>query len=90
MNEIVKEAAQLPDRQTVLSVKHWDDQLFSFRVSRPASFRFRSGEFVMIGLMGDPHPKTGRQVVLMMTGLNFTVSKYRTARCIKTSENPTR
>jgi ferredoxin--NADP+ reductase len=39
--------------QTVLSVKHWDDRLFSFRVTRPASFRFRSGEFVMIGLMGD-------------------------------------
>jgi len=53
MNEIVKEAAQLPDRQTVLSVKHWDDRLFSFRVSRPASFRFRSGEFVMIGLPGE-------------------------------------
>jgi ferredoxin--NADP+ reductase len=51
----------LPDGQTVLSVKHWDDRLFSFRVSRPASFRFRSGEFVMIGLMGDPHPETGKQ-----------------------------
>ncbi|SFG12817.1 ferredoxin--NADP+ reductase [Palleronia marisminoris] len=41
----------LPDAQTVLSVKHWTDQLFSFRVSRPASLRFRSGEFVMIGLL---------------------------------------
>lgn len=40
----------VPDGQTVLSVRHWDDRLFSFRVSRPASFRFRSGEFVMIGL----------------------------------------
>lgn len=48
-----KEMAQLPDGQTVLSVKHWDDRLFSFRVSRPASFRFRSGEFVMIGLPGE-------------------------------------
>lgn len=43
----------LPDAQTVTSVKHWTDRLFSFRVSRPASLRFRSGEFVMIGLMGD-------------------------------------
>jgi ferredoxin/flavodoxin---NADP+ reductase len=43
----------LPNGQTVLSVKHWDDRLFSFRVSRPASFRFRSGEFVMIGLPGE-------------------------------------
>ncbi|RYI35590.1 MAG: ferredoxin--NADP reductase [Acetobacteraceae bacterium] len=43
----------LPDAQTVTSVQHWTDRLFSFRVSRPASLRFRSGEFVMIGLMGE-------------------------------------
>ena len=43
----------LPDAQTVTTVKHWTDRLFSFRVSRPASLRFRSGEFVMIGLLGD-------------------------------------
>ncbi|MDZ4093716.1 MAG: ferredoxin--NADP reductase [Paracoccaceae bacterium] len=43
----------LPDAQTVTSVRHWTDKLFSFRVTRPASLRFRSGEFVMIGLLGD-------------------------------------
>ncbi|MCL4105291.1 UNVERIFIED_CONTAM: hypothetical protein GTU68_055422 [Idotea baltica] len=43
----------LPDAQTVTSVTHWTDRLFSFRVTRPQSLRFRSGEFVMIGLMGD-------------------------------------
>ncbi|MGO4854966.1 ferredoxin--NADP reductase [Phaeovulum sp. W22_SRMD_FR3] len=43
----------LPDAQTVTAVTHWTDSLFSFRVSRPQSLRFRSGEFVMIGLMGD-------------------------------------
>tara|TARA_R110000868_G_scaffold2384_6_gene17708 strand:- start:17665 stop:18519 length:855 start_codon:yes stop_codon:yes gene_type:complete len=36
--------------ETVLAVKHFTDRLFSFRITRPASFRFRSGEFVMIGL----------------------------------------
>jgi ferredoxin/flavodoxin---NADP+ reductase len=36
--------------ETVLWVKHWTDRLFSFAITRPASFRFRSGEFVMIGL----------------------------------------
>ena len=41
----------LPDAQTVNLVEHWTDRLFSFRVTRPASFRFRSGEFVMIGLL---------------------------------------
>lgn len=50
----------LPDSQTVTSVTHWTDRLFSFRVTRPASLRFRSGEFVMIGLMGAPHPTTGK------------------------------
>ena len=43
----------LPDAQTVTSVTHWTDRLFSFRVTRPKSLRFRSGEFVMIGLLGD-------------------------------------
>jgi ferredoxin--NADP+ reductase len=46
-------ARALPDAQTVLSVTHWTDRLFSFRVTRPRSLRFRSGEFVMIGLMDD-------------------------------------
>jgi len=50
----------LPDAQTVTQVKHWTDRLFSFRCTRPASLRFRSGEFVMIGLMNDPDPKTGK------------------------------
>jgi ferredoxin--NADP+ reductase len=43
----------LPDAQTVTQVTHWTDRLFSFRVSRPQTLRFRSGEFVMIGLMGE-------------------------------------
>ena len=36
--------------EKVLWVKHWTDRLFSFALTRPPSFRFRSGEFVMIGL----------------------------------------
>ncbi|WP_085893655.1 ferredoxin--NADP reductase [Roseovarius litorisediminis] len=55
----------LPDAQAVTEVKHWTDRLFSFRVTRPGSLRFRSGEFVMIGLMGDPDPKTGKQKPLL-------------------------
>ena len=49
----VKPVRTLPDAQTVLSVRHWTDRLFSFRVTRPQSLRFRSGEFVMIGLLDD-------------------------------------
>lgn len=41
------------DAVRVLSVTHWNDRLFHFTVERPQSFRFRSGEFVMIGLLGD-------------------------------------
>ena len=49
----VPKVPTLPDAQTVTAVTHWTDSLFSFRVSRPQSLRFRSGEFVMIGLMGE-------------------------------------
>jgi len=40
----------------VLAVHHWTDRLFSFTTERDASFRFRSGQFVMIGLAVDARP----------------------------------
>ena len=40
--------------EKVLWVKHWTDRLFSFAITRPDTFRFRSGEFVMIGLPPAP------------------------------------
>jgi len=61
----VPKVPTLPDAQTVTEVKHYTDRLFSFKCTRPASLRFRSGEFVMIGLMGDPDPKTGKQKPLL-------------------------
>ncbi|WP_275790929.1 ferredoxin--NADP reductase [Pararhizobium gei] len=42
--------------ETVTAVKHYTDRLFSFRMTRPAEFRFRSGEFAMIGLIIDGKP----------------------------------
>ena len=45
--------AEHPDAQEVTAVQHYTDRLFSFRLTRPQSLRFRSGEFVMIGLIGD-------------------------------------
>jgi ferredoxin--NADP+ reductase len=42
--------------ERVTSVHHWTDRLFSFTMTRPQSFRFRSGEFVMIGLPGEAKP----------------------------------
>jgi ferredoxin--NADP+ reductase len=42
--------------ETVLSVTHYTDNLFRFTMTRPEGFRFRSGEFAMIGLMVDGKP----------------------------------
>ncbi|AZB56247.1 ferredoxin--NADP reductase [Cereibacter sphaeroides] len=53
MNQNAAIVKTLPDAQTVTSVQHWTDRLFSFRVTRPQSLRFRSGEFVMIGLLDE-------------------------------------
>jgi len=63
--DTAKPVPTLPNAQTVTDVKHYTDKLFSFRVTRPASLRFRSGEFVMIGLMGDPDPNSGKQKPLL-------------------------
>src|SRR5258708_12433368 len=38
------------NQESVLSVHHWTDTLFSFTTTRNPSFRFRNGEFTMIGL----------------------------------------
>ena len=40
----------------VLDVRHWTDKTFSFHTERPKSFRFRSGEFAMIGLENGEKP----------------------------------
>ncbi|QRG06257.1 ferredoxin--NADP reductase [Xanthobacter dioxanivorans] len=42
--------------EQVLSVRHWTDRLFSFATTRDPGFRFRTGEFTMIGLKVDGRP----------------------------------
>ena len=44
------------NKETVLSVQHWTDNLFSFTATRDPSFRFVSGQFAMIGLEVDGRP----------------------------------
>lgn len=61
MSEPVAEVAEFVESaavsvETVLSVHHWNEHLFSFKITRPSTFRFRSGEFVMIGLNGEKRP----------------------------------
>jgi ferredoxin--NADP+ reductase len=42
--------------ERVLTVHHWTDTLFSFTTTRDPAFRFKSGQFTMIGLMVDGKP----------------------------------
>ena len=44
------------NEETVLTVKHWNDTLFSFTTTRDAALRFHNGHFVMIGLKVDGKP----------------------------------
>jgi ferredoxin--NADP+ reductase len=39
--------------ETVTSVHHWTDRLFSFTTTRDQALRFSNGHFTMIGLRGD-------------------------------------
>ena len=42
--------------ETVLDVRHWTDDYFSFTTTRDDGFRFENGQFVMIGLEVDGRP----------------------------------
>ena len=50
-------------KEKVLEIQHYSDRLFSFKTTRDKSFRFKNGEFCMIGLdvdtkvKGSPLPK---------------------------------
>jgi ferredoxin--NADP+ reductase len=43
-------------RERVLSVRHWNDTVFSFATTRDVSLRFENGHFVMVGLTVDEKP----------------------------------
>src|SRR6201987_4351129 len=43
-------------KETVLSVEHWTNSLFSFTATRDPGFRFQNGQFAMIGLEVDGRP----------------------------------
>lgn len=56
MDQVVDKALRGAATLKVRNIRHWTDRTFSFNCDRPASFRFRSGEFVMIGLVVDGKP----------------------------------
>ena len=43
--------------ETILSVHHWNDTLFSFRTTRDKALRFVNGQFVTIGLEVEGRPR---------------------------------
>ena len=44
------------EKLEVFSIRHWTKRTFSFQCKRPKNLRFRSGEFVMIGLENGDKP----------------------------------
>lgn len=44
------------NEERVLSIHHWTDTLFSFTTTRNPSFRFKNGQFTMIGIPVDGKP----------------------------------
>lgn len=44
--------------EQVISVKHWNDSLFSFRTTRSPGLRFTNGQFVMMGIEVEGRPLT--------------------------------
>jgi ferredoxin/flavodoxin---NADP+ reductase len=38
------------NQETVVSVHHWTDRLFSFKTTRNPAFRFQNGQFTMMGV----------------------------------------
>jgi ferredoxin/flavodoxin---NADP+ reductase len=44
------------NQERVLSVHHWTEQLFSFTTTRNRAFRFKNGQFTMIGIPVDGKP----------------------------------
>ncbi|HET9934119.1 MAG TPA: ferredoxin--NADP reductase, partial [Polyangiaceae bacterium] len=44
------------NRETVLSVRHWNEHLFSFTTTRDRGLRFKNGHFLMVGLEVEGKP----------------------------------
>ena len=46
----------LTDKATeerILDIRHWTEKLFSFRMTRPAAFRFQPGQFARLGIASE-------------------------------------
>jgi ferredoxin/flavodoxin---NADP+ reductase len=43
-------------QQTVLTVNHWTETLFSFTCTRDPDFHFKNGQFTLVGIIADGKP----------------------------------
>jgi ferredoxin/flavodoxin---NADP+ reductase len=69
--------------ERVLSVRHWNDTLFSFRTTRNPSLRFHNGHFVMIGI-----EVGGRPLVRAYSIASANYEEYLEFLSIKVPDGP--
>ncbi len=69
--------------ERVLSVHHWNDTLFSFKITRDPGLRFTNGQFVMIGLVVD-----GKPLMRAYSIVSANYEEYLEFFSIKVQEGP--
>lgn len=70
--------------ERVLSVKHWNDSLFSFTTTRDDSLRFENGQFVMIGLPTE----SGKPLLRAYSIVSANYEEYLEFFSIKVPDGP--
>lgn len=72
------------NEETVLSVHHWTDTLFSFTTSRTPSFRFENGQFTMMGITAE----TGRPLLRAYSMVSTNYDEELEFLSIKVPDGP--
>ena len=70
--------------ETVLSVHHWTDRLFSFTTTRDTSLRFSNGHFTMIGL----RTETGKPLLRAYSIASANYEEHLEFLSIKVQDGP--
>jgi ferredoxin--NADP+ reductase len=72
------------NQETVTSVRHWTETLFSFTATRSPGFRFENGQFTMMGLAGE----NGRPLVRAYSMLSTNYDEELEFLSIKVPDGP--
>jgi ferredoxin--NADP+ reductase len=70
--------------ETVLSVHHWTDRLFSFTTTRDPALRFSNGHFTMIGL----RLETGKPLLRAYSIVSANYEEHLEFLSIKVQDGP--